>query len=100
MSRSESGSISYVSAMAEEGDAAVAAPTAATVDMPLVHDIWSCDMVETFCEMRKNKWVKMMRCLHCNEKFPRSAMKLKYHLGQYKGRDIKICDSIPQECKA
>ena len=100
MSGSESGSISYVSAMAEEGDAAVAAPTAATVDMPLVHDIWSCAMVETFREMRKNKWVNMMRCLHCNEKFTRSATKLKYHLGQNKGGDIKICDSIPPEYKA
>ena len=66
----------------------MAAPIAATVDLPLLHDIWLCDMVETFREMRKNKWVKMMRCLHCNEKFTKSATKLKYHLGQHKGGDI------------
>ena len=86
--------------MAEEADGAVAAPTAATVNMPLLHDIWSCDMVGTFREMRKNKWVNMMRCIHCNEKFTRSATKLKYHLGQFEGGNIKICDSIPQEYKA
>ena len=44
--------------MAKEADDAVAAPTTATVDMPVLHDIWLCDMVETFREMRKNKWVK------------------------------------------
>ena len=33
-------------------------------------------------------------------KFIKSATKLKYHLGQHKGGDIKICDSIPQEYKA
>jgi len=100
MSGSESGSNSYDSAIAEVADAAVAAPTAATVYISLLPDIWLCDMVKAFFETRKDKRYNMMRCLHCGDKFIKSATKLKYHLSQIIDEDIKICDSIPQEYKA
>ena len=62
---------------------------------PLLNDIWQCERIETFCEIRKNEWCAMMRCLHYNETFNKSATKTEYHLGQIRGRNIKICNSTP-----
>ena len=95
MSGSESELNSFVSDEAEVVQDVVAAP----VDMPLLSDIWQCKRVETFRELRKNKWCNMRRCLHCGEKFIKSVMKLKYHLGEIRSGDIKICNDIPQEYK-